>query len=71
MDRLPDNLPREGDTFRRVEVITGVARRRRWTAEEKARIVAETRDCNHFENRLTHSSLMTQSWRPKDDALAA
>jgi transposase len=42
MDRLPDNLPREGDTFRRVEVITGVARRRRWTADEKARIVAES-----------------------------
>ena len=42
MDRLPDNLPTERDTFRRVEVITGVARRRRWTAEEKARIVAES-----------------------------
>jgi transposase len=42
MDRLPDNLPREGDTLRRVEVITGVARRRRWTAQEKARIVAES-----------------------------
>ena len=42
MDRLPDNLPTERDTFRRVEVITGVARRRRWTAEEKTRIVAES-----------------------------
>jgi transposase len=42
MDGLPDNLPTEGDTFRRVEVITGVARRRRWTAAEKARIVAES-----------------------------
>ena len=42
MDRLPDNLPPKHDTFRRVEVITGVARRRRWTAEEKARIVAES-----------------------------
>ena len=42
MDRLPNNLPTECDTFRRVEVITGVARRRRWTAEEKARIVAES-----------------------------
>ena len=28
--------------FRRVEVLTGPARRRRWSAEEKARIVAET-----------------------------
>jgi transposase len=42
MDCLPDNLPTEGDTFRRVEVITGVARRRRWTAQQKARIVAES-----------------------------
>jgi len=42
MDRLLNNLPTERDTFRRVEVITGVARRRRWTAEEKARIVAES-----------------------------
>ena len=42
MDRLPDNLPTERDTFRRMEVITGVARRRRWRAEEKARIVAES-----------------------------
>src|ERR1700759_3568229 len=28
--------------FRRVEVLTGPARRRRWSAEEKARIVEET-----------------------------
>ncbi len=33
----------DGD-FRRVEVITGVGRRRRWTAEEKAWIVAESLD---------------------------
>src|SRR4051794_252577 len=32
------------DSFRRVEVITGVGRRRRWTVEEKARIVAESLD---------------------------
>ena len=30
------------DSFRRVEVITGVGRRRRWSDEEKARIVAES-----------------------------
>jgi transposase len=29
------------DGFRRIEVITGVGRRRRWTDEEKAWIVAE------------------------------
>src|ERR671921_208830 len=32
------------DSFRRVEVITGVGRRRRWSLEEKARIVAESLD---------------------------
>jgi transposase len=32
-----------GDSFRRIEVITGVGRRRRWT-DEKARIVAESLD---------------------------
>jgi transposase-like protein len=28
--------------YRRVEVLTGPARRRRWSAEEKARIIEET-----------------------------
>jgi transposase len=32
----------EGSTYQRVEMITGRQRRRRWTAEEKARIVAES-----------------------------
>src|SRR3954454_21600909 len=32
------------DGFRRVEVITGLGRRRRWTDEEKAWIVAESLD---------------------------
>ena len=32
------------DSFRRVEVITGVGRRRRWSLAEKARIVAESLD---------------------------
>ena len=32
----------EGDSYRRVEVITGERRRRRWTGDEKARIVAES-----------------------------
>jgi transposase len=30
----------EGDSYRRIEVITGQRQRRRWTAQEKARIVA-------------------------------
>ena len=32
----------EKSAFRRVEVLTGPGRRRRWSADEKARIVAET-----------------------------
>ena len=32
----------KADEFRRIEVITGVGRRRRWTDEEKAWIVAES-----------------------------
>jgi len=32
----------EGDSYRRIEVITGERRRRRWTTGEKARIVAES-----------------------------
>jgi transposase len=31
-----------GDTLRRIEVITGTGRRRRWDAGTKARIVAES-----------------------------
>ena len=34
----------KADGFRRVEIITGVGRRRRWSSEEKARIVAESLD---------------------------
>ena len=34
----------KADGFRRFEVITGVGRRRRWTDEDKARIVAESLD---------------------------
>jgi transposase len=34
----------KADGFRRLEVITGVGCRRRWTDEEKARIVAESLD---------------------------
>jgi transposase len=32
----------EDNSYRRIEVITGKRRRRRWTAEEKTRIVAES-----------------------------
>jgi transposase len=42
MSGLQRNYTTERDTFRRVEVITGVARRRHWPRSEKARIVAES-----------------------------
>jgi transposase len=35
-------LPIDGHSFRRVEVLTGDERRRRWSAAEKAAIVAES-----------------------------
>jgi transposase len=34
----------DADSYRRVEVITGERRRRSWSEEEKARIVAESAD---------------------------
>jgi transposase len=39
---VPTNLPINGHTFRRVEVVTGSPRRRRWSDAEKAAIVAES-----------------------------
>ena len=46
MDRLHHNLPPtdaiSDKPFQRIEVITGVERRRRWSEEDKARIVAES-----------------------------
>jgi transposase len=40
MDGCPSNLPIEEQSFRRIEVLTGTPRRRRWSAQEKAAIVA-------------------------------
>src|SRR5687768_18623654 len=43
--RTPTSTPStKADGFRRLEVITGVGRRRRWSDDEKARIVAESLD---------------------------
>ena len=39
---MPSNLPIDGHSFRRVEVLTGAPRRRRWSAAEKASIVAQS-----------------------------
>ena len=42
MDRYPSNLPIVEQSYRRVEVLSGTPRRRRWSADEKAEIVAES-----------------------------
>ena len=42
MDRLRSNLPVNGQSCARVEVLAGPERRRRWGWEEKARIVTES-----------------------------
>src|SRR5262249_51242368 len=42
VDRYPSNEPTVGQSFRRIEVLSGALRRRRWTSEEKASIVAES-----------------------------
>ena len=39
---MPSNLPIDGHSFRRIEVLTGAPRRRRWNAAEEAAIVAES-----------------------------
>jgi transposase len=39
---VPSNLPIDGRSFRRVEVLTGAPRRRRWSTAEKVAIVAES-----------------------------
>lgn len=39
---MPNNLPIDGHSFRRVEVLTGTPRRRRWSDADKAAIVAES-----------------------------
>jgi transposase len=64
----------EGDSYRRVEVITGERRRRRWTGEEKPRIVAES-----FEERANISEVARRNgvarglltvWRGQVTAMA-
>lgn len=42
MGCYPSNLPIDGQSFRRVEIVSGSPRRRRWSDEEKAAIVAES-----------------------------
>lgn len=46
MDHSMLEAMHEGRTYQRVELITGGRRRRSWTSEEKARIVAESAEPN-------------------------
>ena len=62
------------DGFRRLEVITGVGRRRRWSDEDKARIVAESLDPRTSASAVArryglHASQLF-TWRQRLAALA-
>lgn len=59
----------EGNSYRRIEVITGQRRRRQWTADEKARIVAESfeKGANISEVARRHGVVrgLLTTWRRK------
>jgi transposase len=59
----------EADPYRRIELITGTARRRRWTIEEKAAIVAESTrpgvNVAEVVRRFGVNRGLLQTWRRK------
>jgi transposase len=59
----------EADAYRRIELITGTARRRRWTDEEKAAIVAESTrpgvNVAEVARRFGVNRGLLQTWRRK------
>jgi transposase len=59
----------EADAYRRIEVITGTVRRRRWTIEEKAVIVAESTrpgvNVSDVARRFGVNRGLLQTWRRK------
>jgi transposase len=71
MDRATDSAlhqsRHEAGGYRRIEVITGVARRRRWTAEEKAAMVAESLqpgiNVSELARRCGVNRGLLQTWR--------
>jgi Transposase len=54
----------EADTFRRIEVITGVGRRRRWTEDRKTAIVAETLEEGAVVSAVARRHGVAPSFRP-------
>ena len=65
----------EGGAYRRIEVITGKTRRRRWSATEKARIVAESfaSEANVSEVARRHgiNCGLLNAWRREASSLLA
>ena len=59
----------EADAYRRIELITGTVRRRRWTIEEKAAIVAESTrpgvNVAEVARRFGVNRGLLQTWRRK------
>jgi transposase len=59
----------EAGDYRRIELITGTARRRRWTAEEKAALVAESLrpgiNISDLARRCGVNAGLLQTWRRK------
>lgn len=59
----------EADPYRRIELITGTVRRRRWTIEEKAAIVAESTrpgvNVAEVARRFGVNRGLLQTWRRK------
>ena len=59
----------EADPYRRIELITGTARRRRWTIEEKVAIVAESTrpgvNVAEVARRFGVNRGLLQTWRRK------
>ena len=57
----------EGDKYRRIELITGISRRRRWSAEAKADIVAESLrpdvNVSALARRVGVNRGLLQTWR--------
>ena len=59
----------EADAYRRIELITGTVRRRRWTIEEKAALVAESTRCGanvaDVARRFGVNRGLLRTWRRK------